>query len=143
MPFLSITGSEFLEMFGGVGRRVRDLFATADNASTCIVFVDEIDAIGRKRGAGLGGGHDEREQALNQLLAEMDGFDPRRGSSSSPPPIVPTSWIRLCSRRGGSTARSWSRCHAGGAGAILAVHCRDKPLAPRSISPPSPVGRPG
>jgi cell division protease FtsH len=80
VPFISITGSEFLEMFVGVGAaRVRDLFDTARKNSPCIVFVDEIDAIGRKRGTGLGGGHDEREQTLNQLLAEMDGFEVTEG----------------------------------------------------------------
>src|SRR6195256_5364984 len=76
VPFFSISGSEFVEMFGGVGAsRVRDLFDQAKKNSPCIVFVDEIDAVGRQRGAGLGGGHDEREQTLNQLLVEMDGFD--------------------------------------------------------------------
>ena len=80
VPFISITGSEFLEMFVGVGAaRVRDLFATARKETPSIVFVDEIDAIGRKRGTGIGGGHDEREQTLNQLLAEMDGFDTTEG----------------------------------------------------------------
>jgi cell division protease FtsH len=80
VPFISITGSEFLEMFVGVGAaRVRDLFATARKHAPCIVFVDEIDAIGRKRGTGLGGGHDEREQTLNQMLAEMDGFEVTEG----------------------------------------------------------------
>ncbi len=76
VPFLSISGSEFVEMFVGVGAsRVRDLFEQAKRNSPCIVFVDEIDAVGRHRGAGLGGGHDEREQTLNQILVEMDGFD--------------------------------------------------------------------
>ena len=80
VAFISITGSEFMEMFVGVGAaRVRDLFATAREHKPSIVFVDEIDAIGRKRGAGLGGGHDEREQTLNQLLAEMDGFEGQEG----------------------------------------------------------------
>jgi cell division protease FtsH len=75
VPFFSISGSEFVEMFVGVGAsRVRDLFDQAKKNSPCIVFVDEIDAVGRQRGAGLGGGHDEREQTLNQLLVEMDGF---------------------------------------------------------------------
>ena len=76
VPFFSISGSEFVEMFVGVGAsRVRDLFEQAKKHSPCIVFVDEIDAVGRHRGAGLGGSHDEREQTLNQLLVEMDGFD--------------------------------------------------------------------
>jgi cell division protease FtsH len=76
VPFFSISGSEFVEMFVGVGAsRVRDLFDQAKRHSPCIVFVDEIDAVGRQRGAGLGGSHDEREQTLNQMLVEMDGFD--------------------------------------------------------------------
>jgi cell division protease FtsH len=76
VPFFSISGSDFVEMFVGVGAsRVRDLFEQAKKHQPCIVFIDEIDAVGRQRGAGLGGGHDEREQTLNQLLVEMDGFD--------------------------------------------------------------------
>ncbi len=76
VPFVAITGSDFMEMFVGVGAaRVRDLFATARKQAPAIIFIDEIDSIGRKRGAGLGGGHDEREQTLNQMLAEMDGFE--------------------------------------------------------------------
>ena len=76
VPFFSISGSDFVEMFVGVGAsRVRDLFKQAKEAAPCIVFIDEIDAVGRQRGAGLGGGHDEREQTLNQLLVEMDGFE--------------------------------------------------------------------
>ena len=80
VPFLSVTGSDFMEMFVGVGAsRVRDLFQTAKKAGKAIIFVDEIDSIGRKRGAGLGGGHDEREQTLNQMLSEMDGFEATEG----------------------------------------------------------------
>jgi len=80
VPFLSVTGSDFMEMFVGVGAsRVRDLFQNARKLGRAIIFVDEIDSIGRKRGAGLGGGHDEREQTLNQMLAEMDGFEPTEG----------------------------------------------------------------
>ncbi|NUT51569.1 MAG: AAA family ATPase, partial [Saccharothrix sp.] len=80
VPFYSISGSDFVEMFVGVGAsRVRDLFEQAKQNAPCIIFVDEIDAVGRHRGAGLGGGHDEREQTLNQLLVEMDGFDSRGG----------------------------------------------------------------
>jgi cell division protease FtsH len=80
VPFISITGSEFMEMFVGVGAaRVRDLFQTARQDRPSIIFIDEIDAIGRKRGTGLGGGHDEREQTLNQILSEMDGFEPAEG----------------------------------------------------------------
>jgi len=77
VPFFSISGSEFVEMFVGVGAaRVRDLFDSAKKAAPCVIFIDEIDAVGRSRGAGLGGGHDEREQTLNQILSEMDGFEP-------------------------------------------------------------------
>lgn len=80
VPFFSISGSDFVEMFVGVGAsRVRDMFQKAKSSAPCIIFIDEIDAVGRKRGAGLGGGHDEREQTLNQLLAEMDGFEPNKG----------------------------------------------------------------
>ncbi|MCL6590335.1 MAG: ATP-dependent zinc metalloprotease FtsH [Firmicutes bacterium] len=80
VPFFSISGSDFVEMFVGVGAsRVRDLFEQAKKNAPCIVFIDEIDAVGRQRGAGLGGGHDEREQTLNQLLVEMDGFEPNSG----------------------------------------------------------------
>jgi cell division protease FtsH len=80
VPFFSISGSDFVEMFVGVGAsRVRDLFEQAKKSAPCIMFIDEIDAVGRHRGAGLGGGHDEREQTLNQLLVEMDGFDPNEG----------------------------------------------------------------
>jgi len=106
-PFYSISGSDFVEMFVGVGAsRVRDLFEQAKANAPAIVFVDEIDAVGRHRGAGLGGGHDEREQTLNQLLVEMDGFTPRAASSSSPPPTGRTFSTRLCFARAGSTARS-------------------------------------
>ena len=89
VPFFSISGSDFVEMFVGVGAsRVRDLFDQAKKNSPCIIFIDEIDAVGRQRGAGVGGGHDEREQTLNQLLVEMDGFDANEGSSSSLPRTV-------------------------------------------------------
>ena len=80
VPFYTISGSDFVEMFVGVGAsRVRDLFEQAKKNAPCIVFIDEIDAVGRQRGAGLGGGHDEREQTLNQLLVEMDGFSDNEG----------------------------------------------------------------
>ena len=80
MPFFSISGSDFVEMFVGVGAsRVRDLFVQGKKHAPCIIFIDEIDAVGRHRGAGLGGGHDEREQTLNQLLVEMDGFEANEG----------------------------------------------------------------
>ena len=76
MPFFSISGSDFVEMFVGVGAaRVRDMFENAKKNAPCIIFIDEIDAVGRQRGAGLGGGNDEREQTLNQMLVEMDGFE--------------------------------------------------------------------
>jgi len=80
VPFFAISGSEFVEMFVGVGAsRVRDLFAQAKKAAPCIIFIDEIDAVGRQRGAGIAGGNDEREQTLNQILAEMDGFEDNPG----------------------------------------------------------------
>ena len=80
VPFFFISGSDFVEMFVGVGAsRVRDMFEQAKKNAPCIIFIDEIDAVGRHRGAGLGGGNDEREQTLNQLLVEMDGFDPNEG----------------------------------------------------------------
>jgi cell division protease FtsH len=80
VPFFSISGSEFVEMFVGVGAsRVRDLFKKAKENAPCIIFIDEIDAVGRQRGAGIGGGNDEREQTLNQLLTEMDGFEGNSG----------------------------------------------------------------
>ena len=80
VPFFTISGSDFVEMFVGVGAsRVRDMFEQAKKQSPCIIFIDEIDAVGRHRGAGMGGGHDEREQTLNQLLVEMDGFEGNEG----------------------------------------------------------------
>ena len=80
MPFFNMSGSEFVEMFVGVGAaRVRDLFAQADQKAPCIIFIDELDALGKSRGANPMGGHDEREQTLNQLLVEMDGFDSNKG----------------------------------------------------------------
>ena len=99
VPFFSVTGSDFMEMFVGVGAsRVRDLFGTARKESPAIVFIDEIDSIGRKRGAGLGGGHDEREQTLNQLLSEMDGFDPTEGvvvmAATNRPDVLDTALLR-------------------------------------------------
>ena len=95
VPFYSISGSDFVEMYVGVGAsRVRDLFDKAKKTMPCIIFIDEIDAVGRQRGAGLGGGHDEREQTLNQLLVEMDASRPTMASSSWQPPTVPTSSIR-------------------------------------------------
>ena len=110
VPFFSISGSDFVEMFVGVGAsRVRDLFVQGKKNAPCLIFIDEIDAVGRQRGAGLGGGHDEREQTLNQLLVEMDGLRaPTKASSSSRRPIVPTYLTPRCSAPAVSTARSWS-----------------------------------
>jgi len=99
VPFISVTGSDFMEMFVGVGAaRVRDLFQTAKKQAPAIIFVDEIDSIGRKRGAGLGGGHDEREQTLNQMLAEMDGFEATEGivmmAATNRPDVLDTALLR-------------------------------------------------
>ncbi|BDZ63973.1 hypothetical protein GCM10025877_09110 [Agromyces mangrovi Wang et al. 2018] len=109
VPFYSISGSDFVEMFVGVGAsRVRDLFEQAKQNAPAIIFVDEIDAVGRHRGAGMGGGHDEREQTLNQLLVEMDGFDPKTNviliAATNRPDILDPALLR----RAGSTARSAS-----------------------------------
>jgi len=99
VPFFSVTASDFMEMFVGVGAsRVRDLFATARKQAPAIVFIDEIDSIGRKRGAGVGGGHDEREQTLNQMLSEMDGFDPSEGvivmAATNRPDVLDSALLR-------------------------------------------------
>ena len=107
VPFFSISGSDFVEMFVGVGAsRVRDLFEQAKQNSPCIIFMDEIDAVGRHRGAGLGGGHDEREQTLNQLLVEMDGFEAKDNiimiAATNRPDILDPALLRP----GASTARS-------------------------------------
>ena len=104
--FFSLSGSDFVESLVGVGAaRVRDLFAKARKMAPALIFIDELDAAGRKRGAGVGQGNDEREQTLNAMLVEMDGFGGDAGWSSSPPPTVPTSSIRRCCGRGASTAR--------------------------------------
>ena len=100
VPFISVTGSDFMEMFVGVGAsRVRDLFELARKSAPAIIFVDEIDSIGRKRGAGVGGGHDEREQTLNQMLAEMDGFETSEGivmmAATNRPDILDAALLRL------------------------------------------------
>jgi len=99
VPFFSISGSDFVEMFVGVGAsRVRDLFKQGIKNAPCIIFIDEIDAVGRHRGAGLGGGHDEREQTLNQLLVEMDGFESNEGviliSATNRPDVLDPALLR-------------------------------------------------
>jgi len=132
VPFFSISGSEFVEMFVGVGAsRVRDLFDQAKRNSPCIVFVDEIDAVGRHRGAGLGGSHDEREQTLNQILVEMDGFDTDTRvivmAATNRPDILDPALLRP-----GRFDRRvvLDRPDMNGRKAILEVHVRGKPLAP-------------
>jgi cell division protease FtsH len=131
VPFFSISGSDFVEMFVGVGAsRVRDLFDQAKKSSPCIVFIDEIDAVGRHRGAGLGGGHDEREQTLNQLLVEMDGFGVNEGviilAATNRPDILDPALLR--------PGRFDRRVYVGlpdirGREEILKVHAKGKPLA--------------
>ena len=130
VPFFSISGSEFVEMFVGVGAsRVRDLFDQAKKNSPCIVFVDEIDAVGRQRGAGLGGGHDEREQTLNQLLVEMDGFETNTHviviAATNRPDVLDPALLRP-----GRFDRhvSLDRPDIKGRMAILSVHAKNKPL---------------
>ena len=132
VPFFSISGSDFVEMFVGVGAsRVRDLFEQAKKSAPCIVFIDEIDAVGRQRGAGLGGGHDEREQTLNQLLVEMDGFDVNTGviliAATNRPDVLDPALLRP-----GRFDRQVvvDRADVVGRAQILAVHARNKPLAP-------------
>ena len=132
VPFFSISGSDFVEMFVGVGAsRVRDLFDQAKKNSPCIIFIDEIDAVGRQRGAGLGGGHDEREQTLNQLLVEMDGFGANEGvimiAATNRPDILDPALMR--------PGRFDRQVVVGypdikGREEILKVHSRGKPLAP-------------
>ncbi|HVS04595.1 MAG TPA: ATP-dependent zinc metalloprotease FtsH [Candidatus Dormibacteraeota bacterium] len=130
VPFFSISGSEFVEMFVGVGAsRVRDLFDQAKKNSPCIVFVDEIDAVGRQRGAGLGGGHDEREQTLNQLLVEMDGFETNTHviviAATNRPDVLDPALLRP-----GRFDRhvTLDRPDIRGRRAILEVHARNKPF---------------
>jgi cell division protease FtsH len=132
VPFFSISGSEFVEMFVGVGAsRVRDLFDQAKRHSPCIVFVDEIDAVGRQRGAGLGGSHDEREQTLNQMLVEMDGFDTDTSviivAATNRPDILDPALLRP-----GRFDRRvvLDRPDMRGREAILKVHVKGKPLSP-------------
>jgi len=132
VPFFSISGSDFVEMFVGVGAsRVRDLFENAKKNSPCIVFIDEIDAVGRQRGAGLGGGHDEREQTLNQLLVEMDGFDINTGiiilAATNRPDILDPALLRP-----GRFDRqiTVNLPDVKGREEILKVHSKGKPIAP-------------
>jgi cell division protease FtsH len=131
VPFFSISGSEFVEMFVGVGAsRVRDLFDQAKRNAPCIIFIDEIDAVGRHRGAGLGGGHDEREQTLNQILVEMDGFDTNTNvivlAATNRPDILDVALLRP-----GRFDRRivLDRPDINGRKAILEIHAKGKPLA--------------
>ena len=130
VPFFSISGSDFVEMFVGVGAsRVRDLFENAKKNAPCIIFIDEIDAVGRQRGAGLGGGHDEREQTLNQLLVEMDGFGANEGiiiiAATNRPDILDPALLRP-----GRFDRQITvdRPDVNGREAVLKVHAKNKPL---------------
>ncbi|MGI6038085.1 MAG: ATP-dependent zinc metalloprotease FtsH [Limnochordia bacterium] len=131
VPFFSISGSDFVEMFVGVGAaRVRDLFENAKKNAPCIVFIDELDAVGRQRGAGLGGGHDEREQTLNQLLVEMDGFEPNLGiiimAATNRPDVLDPALLRP----GRFDRRVVAdRPDLSGREEILKIHARGKPLA--------------
>ncbi len=132
VPFFSISGSEFVEMYVGVGAsRVRDLFDQAKKNSPCIIFIDEIDAVGRQRGAGLGGGHDEREQTLNQLLVEMDGFGANEGvimiAATNRPDILDPALMRP-GRFDRQIVVNYPDLK--GREAILKVHSRGKPIAP-------------
>ena len=132
VPFFSISGSDFVEMYVGVGAsRVRDLFDQAKKSSPCIIFIDEIDAVGRQRGAGLGGGHDEREQTLNQLLVEMDGFGANEGvimiAATNRPDILDPALMRP-GRFDRQIVVNYPDIK--GREEILKVHARGKPLAP-------------
>jgi cell division protease FtsH len=145
VPFFSISGSDFVEMFVGVGAsRVRDLFEQAKQASPCIIFMDEIDAVGRHRGAGLGGGHDEREQTLNQLLVEMDGFEMKDNiiliAATNRPDILDPALLRP-----GRFDRQIvvDRPDRIGRRKILEVHTKGKPLAPEIDLETLASGTPG
>jgi cell division protease FtsH len=131
VPFFSINGSEFIQMFVGVGAsRVRDLFKTAKDSAPCVIFIDEIDAVGRMRGAGVGGGSDEREQTLNQILSEMDGFQPTETvivlAATNRPDVLDAALLRpgRFDRHVTVDRPTWQ-----GRLAILKVHTRNKPLA--------------
>ncbi|HVM11482.1 MAG TPA: ATP-dependent zinc metalloprotease FtsH, partial [Actinomycetota bacterium] len=145
VPFFSISGSDFVEMFVGVGAsRVRDLFEQAKQSSPCIIFMDEIDAVGRHRGAGLGGGHDEREQTLNQLLVEMDGFEMKDNiiliAATNRPDILDPALLRP-----GRFDRQIvvDRPDRNGRKKILEVHSKGKPLAPEIELDTLAAGTPG
>ncbi len=143
VPFFSISGSDFVEMFVGVGAsRVRDLFEQGKKNAPCIIFIDEIDAVGRHRGAGLGGGHDEREQTLNQLLVEMDGFESNEGvilvAATNRPDVLDPALLR--------PGRFDRRIVVNppdvkGREGILAVHTRKIPLADDVDMPRAGAGR--
>ena len=144
VPFFTISGSDFVEMFVGVGAsRVRDMFDQAKKNAPCIIFIDEIDAVGRHRGAGLGGGNDEREQTLNQLLVEMDGFEANEGiiliAATNRPDVLDPALLRP-----GRFDRQIivPNPDVTGRERILRVHMRKVPLAP-DVDPKSlPVARP-
>src|SRR6266581_2612785 len=145
VPFFSISGSDFVEMFVGVGAsRVRDLFEQGKKHAPCIIFIDEIDAVGRLRGAGLGGGHDEREQTLNQLLVEMDGFDTTEGviliAATNRPDVLDPALLRP-----GRFDRQITvdRPDVRGRRKILEVHTKGKPLAPSIDLDSLAAGTPG
>ena len=131
MPFFCISGSEFIQMFVGVGAsRVRDMFKTAKETAPCLLFIDEIDAVGRMRGAGVGGGSDEREQTLNQILSEMDGFQPNESviviAATNRPDVLDSALLRpgRFDRHVTVDRPTWQ-----GRLEILKVHTRNKPLA--------------
>jgi cell division protease FtsH len=145
VPFFTISGSDFVEMFVGVGAsRVRDMFEQAKKNAPCIIFIDEIDAVGRHRGAGLGGGNDEREQTLNQLLVEMDGFEPNEGviiiAATNRPDVLDPALLRP-----GRFDRQIvvPNPDVTGREKILKVHMRKVPLAPDVTSRTWRAARPG